>query len=191
MKWAYNLHEALRRLGVKDARKPELVDSSVLQAMVVGDVSHLANPLLPPTAWAGAFQGVVAGETGGIQVHARAEGGCFIAQAFLGITGANVRTVFTIDAANPLAADVFANTCTWFNMGPTNVRSVAYYGTSTVGVPANAPHIWCPSTNSVSVLEGIYLPNNYWFTWRSGTVQIAVDTAVLIWEPPVGPTPDS
>ncbi|GAJ15004.1 unnamed protein product, partial [marine sediment metagenome] len=136
--WTYNLFEALRRLGVKDARQPDLVRDQVLQALVVGDVSHLASPVLAPMAWVGAQQASVALEYGSFQITSRGIGGCFVRQLIFSRvnTGANV---WSIDTVDPLAVDPISTTLTNDDMGPTPVLSSAMIGTSTVTLAATKP----------------------------------------------------
>lgn len=185
--WTYNLFEALRRLGVKDARQPDLIRDQVMQAMVVGDVSHLTSPVLAPMCWAGGFVTAVAGEFGGFQVQSRGIGGCFIRQ-FLCSHGSNAPIVWSIDAADPFAADALGTALSNYDMGPSPVQSACKLGSTTVNLGTTRPRIYTGVSTQTLLADGFYIPRGSYFSVQCQIVLQRFDMAALVQDVVAQPT---
>lgn len=159
-RWTYNLFEAMRLLGVKDARQPAIMDEAVVPTMVVGDVSNLAPPILAPTAWYGNYVTGVAGQYSGFSVNSRAAGGCHVRHSYFQY-GGNAVVYFLLTST---VQRVLANQATARVMSPTTPSSVVYYGTN-AAAPLTSWIPWFYNGNSGLVLPDlIFLPRGWWLT---------------------------
>lgn len=190
MPWSYRLFEALRRLGVKHAQQPALVEGAVLQAMVVGDVSHLASPVLPPLAW---FGGYVAGggiaQYSGVQVVPICPGGCYVSQLHVSSRALSV-FAWSVDQADPLAASPLANTWAAFDMGPAPVSTIVRYGDTTVVPAATIPRLYRNTNQTYGIGDGFYVPPGSILTFLLGVDNTALDIALLVQDCPESAPPD-
>lgn len=120
-----NLHEWIRRLGVRRSGwAPEFLET-VQPVQVVGDVSALVPPLLPPTALSGGNHAAAAGRTFACQFRCRANGGgAFLRLVRLTCSATNVWFWF-IGAPVVMSTTVV---CPSINMGPDPVLSTFEVG---------------------------------------------------------------
>lgn len=178
--WTYNLFEAMRRLGVKQAKQPDLIRDQVMQALVVGDVSHLTSPLIAPMAWVGGYTGGGVADYASFQVFSRGVGGCLVRQLHFSRAPA-APACMTIEAADPLSADALVQVCDPQEMGPTAIQSVAKIDDSSVSIAANdVPRTYQSQYSVISIVEGLFIPRGHVFTLQVASFSTRIDLSALV-----------
>ena len=165
LNWTFNLHEALKRLGVKGAYQHALSEQPVTPALVVGDVSNLSPVLLPPMGWfGGSVTAGGAGQYSGVQVVSMGAGGALV-RYFAYRPGANGNLILSIDATNPAAG--MATAVTERQMGPTPVSSIVNKGTSAVSLSGTTYPNWRAGTAQSWLLPDlIFVPRGHFATFQ-------------------------
>ena len=168
----FNFQELVRQLGLKNVDELPVVHA-LTPVINVGDGSGLTSPLLPPSAFAGGVQAVVAGERASLQLLSLGVGGIILLEFRVG--GAT-QTAFQLNlagAGNPLAADtIVGGGATNNDIGFTPALSRVVIGTSTVSldtVPRRAASLFT-GLSSGEWAHPMFLPHGSLFTIQNSTI---------------------
>ena len=181
--WSHNLFEAMRRLGIKDGKQPDLFADAVLPALVVGDVSALAPPLLPPMAWAGAHIVAVVGERCGVEIIGGGRGGTLI-RTLIFTTTAGSQVVFQKSASRLYGGTLGAIPSPLEQFGVGNVTAQVGVGTTNIALPTDIPKTGAPNNNPLYLVDPVMLEPGHFFYAIGGSVNMVCYAAVQLQDVP-------
>ena len=189
----FNFQRLAEQLGLKNVADLPVVEA-ITPTVVIGDGTQITAPLLPPSAFAGGVQAIVAGRSPYLQLRAAVSGGIFV-EAFF--TGGTIQTDFRVDrdGVDPLAvspippSDIVDN----FETGFGTTQSECRVGTSTVQINANNVPVFFNAISEAKFQRDWFLPSGGLFTLKGGPFA-AVGYFMIRWRevpsPALNPTPD-
>jgi hypothetical protein len=147
---------------------------------MVGDVSNLTAPLLPPLAWYGGYVIGAAGERGGFSVQSNGPGGCYIREWRFNTSNGIV--AFNVTAAEQFSG--YSTLCPASNMAPQPCSALVQMGSMVAASPADWPRISCLTNTSVGLTDSVYLPRGYWFSVQAAPLAASINFACLVQDVP-------
>jgi hypothetical protein len=182
-----NLHELLRRLGVRGgAAQPEMLEG-VVPVSIFSEHADLASPVLPPKAALGCNFGVTATRFGVFDLVSKAAGGLVIETCAVGTpTAGGCQFRFAIASPGAFAAIGFPNAGFPVDMASDPVASTSRFGENAASVLTftTFPAVFAQQMLSVRLPEQIYVAPGRQFVIEASTVSASFAVAMVFRELP-------
>ena len=150
-----NFSRWLQRLGFKDQRQPEII-RAVQPVQVVGDVSYLVSPLVPPSGLVGGRRAGVAAVYGTFEAYGGTRGG--VTGRLLTSVVSATRVAYRLSSTEITVGNTIAAVIHEYTAGRTCNFTI---GTAALLVDGLNPEELIPNNGTAEVI--FYCPPGQWF----------------------------